>query len=219
MKVALRLLIILFCFCPGAVAQSTLSNFSFNGSAIGFSATNGTQPAVLAGANYNLTSRVQVGYWALAVPAISSSYQYGVVGYGLPLSSIIGKSLSSKINFDASAVGVNFQAGLGKVLQTTTPIGSTTSTSTSRFAEIVGIAVTFPLTSTLSFNAVEAYWTHGGISGTSGFFLSPAASNFASIGMGLSLAIAPKVPTGADFKHLLVRHGKQTVRLNHCAQC
>jgi hypothetical protein len=220
MKV-LRLAVVILCAVTPLRAQapSPLSNFSVAGSAVGFSGANGTQAAALIGGWFQTTQRFSVGYLNLAVPSISANYNFGMGQYSLPLSSLLGKTLSGKLLFDASAIGVSFQAGLGKVLQTTTPIGATASVNTSRFAEIFGGQVTFPVTSSLSFNVVQVYWVHGGIAGTSGGIITPAVSNFPTIAMGLNLAVAPKALPGWDFKHLLVKHGKATVRLGHCEQC
>jgi hypothetical protein len=221
MRTALRLFIISLFFSLPAYGQapSSLSNFSVSGSAVGFSGAGGTQAAALVGGWFQTTQRVSVGYLNLAVPAISANYNFGMGQYSLPLSSLLGKTISGKLLFDASAIGVSFQAGLGKVLQTTTPIGATSSVNTSRFAEIFGGQVNLPMTSSLSFNVIQVYWVHGGIAGTSGGIISPAVSNFPTIAMGLNLAVAPKALHGADFKHLLVKHGKATVRLGHCEQC
>jgi hypothetical protein len=208
-KHILRLFVVGFLFSFPAYAQSTLSNFSVTGSAIGFAgAPAGAQTASLAGVNYQVTSRFSAGYWNLNVPALAT-YNFGVAGYALPLSSILGKSISSKLTFDASAVEVGFDTGIGKVTQGT-PVAN------SRVSEIVGGSITFPITANLSFNAVQLYWVHGGIAGTSGVVVTPSVSNFQSIGMGITISMDQKA---ADFKHRLVNKKKATVKLNHCAEC
>jgi hypothetical protein len=213
MKTAMRTLALvvamILVFCLPAFAQSTLSNFSVSGSAIGFTgAPAGAQTASLAGANYQLTSRVQLGYWNLSVPSLAN-YSFGEAGYGLPLSSLLGKTLSGKLNFDASAVGVIFQGGIGKVNQSS-PV------NISRIAEIVGATVSFPITASLTFNMAQIYWVHGGINGTSGFIVTPAISNFPTVGMGISVSLDS---AAADFKHKFVSKKKTAVRLNHCMEC
>lgn len=190
-----------------ARAQSALSNFNVTGSAIGFSGASGTQAASLAGANYNVTSRVVAGYWNLNIPALAT-YNFGEAGYALPLSSIIGKTLSSKLNFDASAVEVEGNAGIGKVTSGT-PVES-------HIAEIIGGSVTFPITANLSFNAVQLYYVHGGIAGSSGLIVTPSVSNFGSIGMGITVSLDSK---GIGFKHRLTNKHKAALRLNHCLEC
>jgi hypothetical protein len=193
-----------------AFGQSALSNFSVQGSAIGFTgAPGGTQAAVLAGAEYQLTTRVQLGYWNLSVPSLAN-YNFGEAGYGLPLSSLLGKTLSSKLTFDASSVGVIFQGGIGKVNQT---IGTV---STDRVAEIVGATVSFPITASLTFNAVQAYWVHGGINGTSGFVVTPAVSSFPTVGMGINVSLDS---AAADFKHKFVSHKESKRQMGRCLEC
>lgn len=203
--VVLLLMFVLPVFSPAAFAQSALSNFNVTGSAVGFSGVAGAQTAVLSGVNYNIASRVSVGFWDLNVPGLAT-YNFGVGQYALPLSSLLGKKISSKLNFDASAVNVAFDGGIGKVNQA----------AESRVAGIFGGSVSFPITPNLTFNAVQAYYVKGGLNGTSGGVITPALSNFASIGMGMTVSLDSK---GASFKHLLTNKARAAVRLNHCAEC
>src|SRR5271156_328478 len=198
MRYALRLLIItLFCTLP-AFAQSGLANASVSGSFTGFFGGAGTQPAVLASANYQVTQRVQAGYWELSIPSNSRSYNLGVGTYTLPLSSIIGKTLAAKLLFDSSAIPVSFSAGAGEVA----------TLGIRHAAGLAGVSFAIPVSESTTLNILQAYGVFGG-GNTSGVFSNINSSTF-TLATGLTVHLAP---LGASFKHRFVSRKGQRVKL------
>jgi len=205
MKHALRLAVLLLCTTLPAFAQTALSNASISGSFTGFSAgSGGWQPAVLASASYQVTQRVTGAYWEISVPSLSRNYNLGVGTYTLPLSSILGKTISSKLLFDASAIPVGFSAGAGEVVQ----LGITHA------AGIAGASFGIPVSESTTLNVLEIYGVFGG-GHESGVFSNISLSSF-TMATGLTVHLAP---LGAQFKHRFVAKNKAHVRLGKCEQC
>lgn len=206
MKIALRfaVLALALVFTLPAYAQSALSNASISGNFTGFFGGSGTQPAVLASASYQVTQRWTGAYWALAVPAVSRSYNMGVATYTLPLSSLLGKTISSKLLFDASAIPIGLSAGAGEVTQS----------GITHAAGIAGANFGIPVSESATLNVFEFYGVFGG-GGTSGLFSNISSTTF-TMATGLTVQLDH---LGPSFKHRFTRKGKATVRLNRCMEC
>jgi hypothetical protein len=204
-KFLIALAVVVFCVaCPSALAQSALSNASISGNFTGFFGGAGTQPAVLASASYQVTQRVTGGYWALAVPALSRSYNMGVGTYTLPLSSLIGKTLSSKLLFDASAIPIGFSAGAGEV----------STLGVRHGAGIAGASFGIPVSESTTLNLFEFYGVFGG-GQTSGLFGNISGSTF-TMATGVTVQLDH---LGPSFRHRFTNKKKAAVRLNRCTEC
>jgi len=162
----------------GQISPSTsgsLQHFTLTGSAAGFlgSAT-GSQPTSIVGASFSLTKAVSLGYEQITVPS-TASYDFGIAEFTKPLSSIVGKSLTSKFTFDATKVEVTFLGGAGKLLQSSQGI--------SELAETAGAYLSYPVTANMSVQVIGAQWLHSTTQGN-GFIVSPST---AAISTGLSI--------------------------------
>lgn len=172
--------ILAFLLCAAPVfAQSTpqaLNHFSITGSGAGFTgAAGGSQATSITGISYQFTSHVSFGYQNILVPSVSS-YDFGVFEYATPLSSIIGKKLSSSTTFDASSVTVSFLGGAGEVMSPAKHI-----------AETAGVYVSFPMKTTtggVSIGPVLGFqYVHS--PSVNGFVTSPSSAAI-SAGLGIS---------------------------------
>jgi hypothetical protein len=75
----------------------------------------------------------------------------GVVGFTKPLSSLLGKTITSKLLFDATSLNVTFQGGGGKLL---TPTAN-------HIAETFGASLSYPIPGTSAAIQVLGYqWVH-----------------------------------------------------------
>lgn len=177
---AVALLFAVPLLAQNAPAPSPFSNFSLDGSAVGFlGSASGSQPASLVGAWYQTTARVSFGFETIQIPA-NSSWYFGMAKYQLPLSSLLGKKITAKLKFDASQIGVGFEGGLGKMLQSAT--AAQIAAPVNRFAGTVGVTVSIPLSSNLAFQAISAQWLQSGVQ--HGLIVTPST---AAISTGLSL--------------------------------
>ena len=161
--------LLLFLAAPALFAQT--DHFTLSGSAVGFMAAGSSAPASIAGASFHLTQRVSIGYEQLTVPTVAS-FDMGLVRYTLPLSSLVGKSLTSRFVFDASKISVSFKAGAGKVLQS--------ALNVSRIAETGGVSVIYPLANHIDLSVISISYYHGGVSGTNGLVITPSTSAIAT---------------------------------------
>lgn len=177
------LLIAALLIAPVALAQTpvtadTSTNFSLSGSAVGFSGlSGGSQPASIAGAWFNITQRVSLGYEMITIPTLAT-FHFGMAQYQLPLSSLVGKKLTGHFLFDASKVAVGFQGGIGKLTET--------NLNVSHIAETAGLCVSYPLNSTLSMQLICAQAVLGGVKGFNGLVTN--ANTALSMGLSLNLA-------------------------------
>jgi hypothetical protein len=168
MKIIAALILILAA-ASGTPAQT--EHFTLSGSAVGWMGASSSAPASIAGVSFHLTPRVSLSYEQLTVPTIAS-FDMGYVRYSLPLSSLIGKKITSHFVFDASKVGVSFKAGGGKVLQS--------ALNVSRIAEAGGISLSYPLANHIDVQVIGVTYYHGGISGTNGLVITPSTAAIAS---------------------------------------
>lgn len=151
---ALAVMALLFLAVPSH-AQTNVApppNFHFvtGGSAINFSA-NGSNVGSIAFMGIQLTQSVTASYEHITVPSLSSRYEMGVINYTKPLSSLLGKTLTSKFVFDLTNINVTFQGGGGKLL---TPTAN-------HIAETVGASLSYPVPGTSAAIQVLGYqWVH-----------------------------------------------------------
>ena len=204
MRHALRLLIIGLLFSLPVYAQSALSNASISGNFTGFFGGSGTQPAVMASANYQITQRVFGGYWELAVPAISRSYNLGAAGYTAPLSSLLPKSVDAKLLFDASAIPVTFFGGVGEVVQS----------GIRHAAGIAGVNFGIPISSSATLNIFQFSGVFGG--GNSSGVFSNISSNTFTMATGVTVHLDS---LGAGYRHRFTNKKKAAARLGRCMEC
>jgi len=134
--------------------------FTFSGNISGFSTGSSTSGAVVATAALQLTNQFSAGYEHIQISSINSRYELGVVAYTRTLDTLLGTSLSSKLLFDPSQIGVTFSGGLGKVLEPTA----------NRIAETLGVHISYPLTTNMSIQVIGIDFLHGG--GHTGFITS-----------------------------------------------
>lgn len=183
LHLAVVMLLVLFIVAGVAMAQTTtppptstslLSHFSISGSALGFMNSTGSQPASIVGVNFQVTNTFLLGYQQIQVSGISTNFDMGIAGYGRPLSSLLGKNLANKLLFDASQVNVEFVGGIGKQL-TSAPAAA------SHIAETLGVYLSYPISSNVSFQMIGAQWVHGA---SNGFVTSPST---AALSSGLSI--------------------------------
>lgn len=176
----MKKLFIAFLLCAAPIfAQSTpqsLNHFSITGSGAGFTgAAGGSQATSIAGASYQFTSSISLGYQNIMVPGVTS-YDFGVFQYAKPLSSLLGKTLSSKTTFDASSVTVSFLGGAGEVMSPAKHI-----------AETAGVYVSFPMKTSaggVSVGPVLGFqYVHS--PSVNGFVTSPSSAAI-SAGLGIS---------------------------------
>lgn len=167
-------LLAIFLALPTFAQTPMLSHFSLSGSAVGFMGSSGSQPASIVGLNFQLTPSVLIGYQQIQIPGISTNFDLGVVGYGKSLSSLLGKTLSDKMLFDATQVNVEFVGGAGKQI-------GTAPNASSHVAECAGVFLSIPVSSNVSFQMIGAEWLHGT---SNGFITSPST---AAISSGLSI--------------------------------
>lgn len=159
-------------------ASTVLSNISITGTASGFMGASGTQPASILGADFQVSQAVSVGYEQVQISALNTNYDFGVVNYGVPLSSLLGKTLTSKLTFNASDVSVTFTGGVGKMLTSAT----TSTPANSHIAETAGVFLHIPVSANLSFQVLGAQWIHGVSNGV------VTAPSTAALSSGLSIS-------------------------------
>ena len=178
MKLILALLAVLLLAPIGLRAQTPApaqspDYFTLTGNFSSFSNQSSTTPAVIATAALNLTTRVSVGYEHIQVSSVSARWELGVASYTLPLNSLLGKKISSKLVFDPSNINVTFSAGAGKLLQPTA----------NRIAETAGFHISYPLMDHVSVKLVGVDFLHVGVQ--SGF-LTTNVTEAVSTGLNIS---------------------------------
>lgn len=137
---------------PPAPAPPAAQHFTISGNAVGFTSSTGTNVAEIMTAAMQLTTRVSAGYEHIAISALSARYEMGVVAYTLPLTSLVGQTLSSHFVFNSDNIQVTFSAGGGKLLQPTT----------NRIAETGGVHISYPLSDHVSMQLIGIDVVHGG---------------------------------------------------------
>jgi hypothetical protein len=160
------------------VTSDNVAHFSLTANATGFlGGSGGSQPATIEGAWMNISRRVSLGYLNLTIPTLAT-FHFGAGQYQAPLSSLLGKKITAHLLFDASKVSVGFQGGVGKLVQGTMNV--------SHIAEIAGVCLNYPVSSSLSMQLVCGYAVHGGVKGFNGF-VSNATQ--AAVAAGISINI------------------------------
>jgi hypothetical protein len=150
-----RIIVITVVFLSLSLAASAQQqHFSLSGSAVSFMGPSGSTPASIADGYFNLTKSLSLGYQQITIPDLATA-RLGLVNYAKPLSSWLGKSISSKLVFDASKITVSVYGGAGKLTQNTL--------SVNRIAETAGACVSYPISANVSAKIVCAQWLHGGI--------------------------------------------------------
>jgi hypothetical protein len=119
------------------VAAPPTFHFVAGGSAIGFNSGSGAQVGSLAYTGLQVTNTVAVSYEHLNVPSMNATGNLAVASYTRGLNSLLGKSLSSKLLFDASNINVTFSGGAGKW-----------ATTKSNIAETAGVSISYPIPGT-----------------------------------------------------------------------
>ena len=139
-----------------ASSPSPIDHIFVSGSALAFNGPNGMTASSNFGAALQLTPGLSTGYNQITIPSLNRTYRLGVVNYTRPLSSLVGKALSSKFVFDLSQINATFQAGGGKVDQVApNPVFSTV-------AETGGVFLSVPLANHVSATVVGVQYLHGG---------------------------------------------------------
>jgi hypothetical protein len=131
--------------------------FVLSGNIAGFSGASATNGAVIATAAMQILPTVSVGYEHIGISSINSRFELGVVAYTRPLSALLGSTLTKRLLFNATDIGVTFSAGAGKVLEPTA----------NRIAETVGVHFSYPLTNNMSVQIIGIDVLHG--AGRTGF--------------------------------------------------
>lgn len=76
--------------------------------------SNGTNPTSVVGVAYQLTHDFSAGYMQINDQSASSTWKFGAGNYSRQMCSVLGERLSAKLTFDACAVTLTVQAGLGR---------------------------------------------------------------------------------------------------------
>jgi hypothetical protein len=154
-------LVLLVLALPGlALAQAPSSSpadhIFVSGGVLAFNGPNGMTASSNLGAALQLTKGLSAGYNQVTIPSLNRTYRLGVLNYTRPLSSYLGKKLSSKFVFDVSQINVTLQAGGGKVAQVLPhPVFDV-------IAESAGAFISYPLANHVSAQVVGVQWLHGG---------------------------------------------------------
>ena len=126
---------------------SVLTHFSMSVTATGIMG-NGSESAMIAGADFQLTKDVGVEYEQII--ASNATFDLGNITYTRPLSQLLGKNITSKLLFDASGWNVTAFAGAGRVVD----VGK-------HAAETAGLRLSCPLNSNVTFRMISVQWLHG----------------------------------------------------------
>jgi hypothetical protein len=185
-KLTFAFLLVFVLSCVGftqTASSFAISQFSIDASAISFSGAGGTSAATIAGARIAITDRVSLGEQTIILPDLSANYILGTADYTMPLNNILGKSLSSKLKFDARAWLVTLGAGAGIVKQTLE------GTTHQRIAVTVPLFLSYRANDKVSFRVVGIQWVNGGVAGAgpNRIFANPTTNNLtASTGLSLT---------------------------------
>jgi hypothetical protein len=176
MKLKLAIALFLSLFAVGLHAQTPAvpptQLFTITGNIAGFSGASATNGAVMASAAMQILPTVSVGYEHVGISSINSRFELGVIAYTRPLSSLLGSTLTNKLLFDATQIGVTFTGGAGKVLEPTA----------NRIAETVGVHFSYPLSGNMSVQVIGIDILHGG--GHTGFITTNYAQ---AVSTGLNI--------------------------------
>jgi hypothetical protein len=145
---------------PTPPAQA-IQLFTLTGAATGFNQGGSSSVASTAGASVQLTNSIALGYNQVTIPS-RASYNLGTFNYSTPLSSLFGKTLTSKFLVDLTQVGVTFQVGAGKQNASSGIVGVAAS---SHVAEIAGAAIYYPLATHVDIQVFGYQYIHSNISG------------------------------------------------------
>lgn len=110
-----KLLPILLLFAAPAFSQAqaptpAMSHFSVTASAVPWSGSSATQGAVV-GSSVSLTSRVSAAYQHFDLSPVT--YDLGLGEYTMPVASLVGKKIASKLTFNPAPWSVTFFGGGG----------------------------------------------------------------------------------------------------------
>jgi hypothetical protein len=156
------------------------THFSVSASALGFSGGGSSSAATIAGGSVALTKRIAVGYQQVIVPSLSANYYLGTVSYTMPLPSLLGKTLNSKLVFDSSKWSTTFFGGAGVLRQ------DLTGDMEQHIASTVGAGLNYTADGHITIQVISGQWIHAGVAGEAGnFFL--VTPNTAAISSGLKL--------------------------------
>lgn len=137
---------------PG-LAQST-QHFSLSGGPISYMGPGGSAPATVADGYFNITKNFSAGYQQIIIPGLATA-KLGMLDYGKPLCSWLGKKLSAKLVFDCSKESIDVFGGAGKLSQS--------GLNVNRIAEAAGLCISRSLGANVSVNLVCGEYLHGGI--------------------------------------------------------
>jgi len=168
MKLAIAFLASLFAIGLHAQSIPAPNLFTMSGNYSEFRSSSSTTPAVIATAAIQVTPTISVGYEHISVSSASARWELGVVAYTRPLNELLGATLSKKILFDTTKIGVTFSAGAGKLLQPTV----------NRIAETAGVHFSYPLADHISLQIIGIDYLHGGVQ--NGFVTTNNAQNIST---------------------------------------
>ncbi len=146
--------------------------FTLSANVAGFNSPSATNGAMIATAAIQILPSVSVGYEHIGITSINSRYELGVIAYTRTLNTLLGKTISDKLLFDASQIGITFSAGAGKLLQPTA----------NRIAETAGVHISYPLSDHISYQIVGIDVLHGGVQTG---FLTSSTTEALSTGINL----------------------------------
>src|SRR5271155_3406225 len=136
---AVGLFFLLYVLCvPNSLGQTNVAapptfHFVAGGSAIGFNSGSGSQAGSIAYTGIQVTTDVAVTYEHITVGSLNASGNLAVASYTRPLNALLGKTVSSKLLFDASNINVTFGAGAGRW-----------TTAKSNIAETISASISYP---------------------------------------------------------------------------
>ena len=171
---------------PNNPTPQPTQHFTLGGSVVSYMGPGGTSPASIADGYVNLTKNFSVGFQQITIPTIAN-IRLGLVDYGKPACSWLGKTISAKLVFDCSKVQIDVFGGAGKLNES--------ALNVNRIAEAAGVCVNYSLGSNVSAKLLCGEYVHGGIvnglitSGSIPGVTSPAApqNSTAAVSTGLKV--------------------------------
>jgi len=179
------LLLAITCFAQTPTpTPAPTQHFTMSGSVVSYMGPGGSAPAAIADGYVNITKSWLVGYQQITIPSLATA-KLGIVDFEHSLSAILGKTLTSKLAFDATQWQVDVFAGAGKLNES--------ALNVNHIAETGGACLSRKLTTNLSLQPICGQWLHGGIvngplvTGVGSTASSTSASSTTAVSSGISI--------------------------------
>lgn len=176
-RIVVLIAVALFLMAP-AFAQT--STFSVDVSALGYSGGGQTSAGTNVGGAVQITKHGAAGYEQIIVPNLSATYYIGRALYNVPVSTLVGKKISSSFVFNPAVWSVTFSGGAGVLRQTLNGVMA------QHIATELGASLVYTANSHLGVEVISGQWLHAGVAGPAGnqFIVTP---NTAAISSALKI--------------------------------